>query len=259
MTPPKRLRRLPPGGNASGRAKPDPRRSLGKTARGLACESRERRSRHDAVARSQSGFTLVEVLVALVLMALLSGMAWRGLDGISRTRDASQARVELSLRLNTVLAQWEQDLQSLYDTPIVPTLSFDGATLRLVRRQPEGLQVVAWSLREQRWLRWAGPIVTQPAALQESWLVSQQLLGNEAAQLRMHEGLAGWQVYFYRGNAWSNAQSSAGAAPPPAVPGAPPTATRTPLPTGVRAVLNFAGGGLAGNLTRDILLGPQSP
>ncbi len=29
MTPPKRLRRLPPGGNASGPAKPVPRRSLG--------------------------------------------------------------------------------------------------------------------------------------------------------------------------------------------------------------------------------------
>jgi general secretion pathway protein J len=206
----------------------------------------------------QAGFTLIEVLVALVLMAVLSGMAWQGLNGISRTRDASQARVEQSLRLNTVLAQWEQDLQSLFDTPIVPALSFDGATLRLVRRQPEGLQIVAWSLREQRWLRWAGPVVTQPAALQESWLVSQQLLGNEAAQLRMQEGLSGWQIYFYRGNAWSNAQSSAGAVAPPSGPGLP-TAPRTPLPTGVRAVLTFEGGSLAGNLTRDVLLGPQLP
>ena len=158
--------------------------------------------------RPQAGFTLVEVLVALVLMAILSGMAWQGLDGISRARIATQARVDQTLRLNTVLAQWEQDLQSVFDTNIVPALSFDGATMRLVRRQPEGLQIVAWSQREQRWLRWAGPVVTQPAALQESWLISQQLLGNEAAQLRMQEGLSAWQIYFYRGNAWSNAQSS---------------------------------------------------
>src|SRR6188768_2067622 len=164
--------------------------------------------------RPQAGFTLVEVLVALVLMAVLSGMAWQGLDGISRARTVSQARIEQTLRLNTVLAQWEQDLQSIYDTNLVPALTFDGATLRLVRRQPEGLQVVAWSLREQRWLRWTGAIVTQPAALQESWLASQQLLGNEGAQLRMEDGLASWQVYFYRGNAWSNAQSSAGVAAP---------------------------------------------
>ena len=149
-------------------------------------------------------------------------------------------------------------MQSVFDTDAVPALSFDGATLRLVRRQAQGLQIVAWSLREQRWLRWAGPVLTQPAALRESWLASQQLLGNEAAQLRMQEGLSSWQVYFYRGNAWSNAQSSAGAAAPAAGASAP-QAVRAPLPTGVRVILTFEGAGLAGNLTRDILLGPQMP
>jgi general secretion pathway protein J len=212
------------------------------------------------IARSQSGFTLVEVLVALSLMAVLAGMAWQGLDGIARARTVSQARVEQTLQLNTVLAQWEQDLQSVFDTNLVPALAFDGATVRMVRRRDEGLQVVAWSLREQRWQRWTGPVVNRSAALQESWLVSQQLLGNEAAQLRMQDGLASWQVYFYRGNAWSNAQSSAGtgaAAPAPSA-SAPPV-VRTPLPTGVRIVLAFEGGGLAGNLTRDVLLAPQMP
>jgi len=206
--------------------------------------------------RSQSGFTLVEVLVALSLMAVLAGMAWKGLDGIARARTVSEARVEQTLRLNTVLAQWEQDLQSVYDTAMVPALSFDGASLRLVRRQADGLQVVAWSLRDQRWLRWTGPVVAQPAALQESWLASQQLLGNEAAQLRMQVGVTEWQVYFYRGNAWSNAQSSADAAPP-ATSASAPVATRVKLPTGVRVVLGFEGGGLAGKLTRDVLLAPQ--
>ena len=223
-----RLRRPRPGGNASGRL--------------------------------QAGFTLIEVLVALTLMAVLAGMAWQGLDGISRARDISQARVDQTLRLNTVLAQWEQDLQSVFDSNLVPALTFDGATLRLVRRQPEGLQVVAWSLRDKRWLRWTGPIVNRPAALQESWLVSQQLLGNEVAQLRLQEGLTSWQVYFYRGNSWSNAQSSAGAASPAPAPAASAAvAVRTPLPTGVRVVLAFEGAGLAGTLTRDILLAPQMP
>jgi general secretion pathway protein J len=209
-------------------------------------------------ARSQTGFTLVEVLVALSLMAVLAGMAWQGLDGIARARTISQERVEQTLRLNTVLAQWEQDLQSVFDTNLVPALAFDGATVRMVRRRDEGLQVVAWSLREQRWQRWTGPVVNRPAALQDSWLVSQQLLGNEAAQLRMQDGLASWQVYYYRNNAWSNAQSSAGAAAPAPSASAPPV-VRTPLPTGVRIVLAFEGGGLAGNLTRDVLLAPQMP
>lgn len=211
-------------------------------------------------AGSQAGFTLVEVLVALVLMAVLAGMAWQGLDGIARARTTSHEHVAQTLRLNTVLAQWEQDLQSVFDTPLAPALAFDGATLRLVRRHPNGLQVVAWSIRDRRWLRWTSPIVTQPSALQASWLASQQLLGNEATQLRMQDGVARWQVYFYRGNAWSNAQSSADvAAPAPAPAASAPVAVRTQLPTGVRVVLEFEGGGLAGSLTRDVMLAPQMP
>ncbi len=218
-----------------------------------------RRSATNRIARAvQAGFTLIEVLVALALMAVLAGMAWQGLEGISRARTVSQDHVAQTLRLNTVLAQWEQDLQSVFDTRLVPALAFDGATLRLVRRHPDGLQVVAWSLRDQRWLRWTGPVVTQATALQNSWLVSQQLLGNETAQLRMQEGLARWQVYFYRGNAWSNAQSSADvvAAAPAA---SAPIEVRTQLPTGVRVVLGFEGSGLAGELTRDVMLAPQMP
>lgn len=210
-------------------------------------------------ARSQSGFTLVEVLVALVLMSVLAGMAWRGLDGIARARDISQARVEQTLRLNTVLAQWEQDLQSVYDSNVVPALVFDGAALRLVRRRAGGLQVVVWALREHRWMRWSGPVVTQTSALQDSWLSSQQLLGNESAQLRMHDGLAQWQVYFYRGNAWSNAQSSADVVAAPASAASAPVVARNQLPSGVRIVLGFEGAGLAGSLTRDLLLPPQMP
>ena len=54
---------------------------------------------------SARGFTLVEVLVALVVMAIMSLMAWQGVDGIVRTREISQARLEQTLRLETVIAQ----------------------------------------------------------------------------------------------------------------------------------------------------------
>jgi general secretion pathway protein J len=202
------------------------------------------------------GFTLVEVLVALTVMALMAGLAWRGLDGIVRARDASQERLERTLRLNTVLAQWDHDLAAIQQTPAVPALAFDGRTLRLTRRSEGGLQVVAWSLADAdaggRWLRWAAPPVTTRAALQDQWLASQQLLGNDPGQLRVADGISSWQVFFYRNNAWSNAQStgdvatSAGAASAPA---------REVLPSGVRVVLGFA----AGALTRDVALGPQQP
>ena len=65
------------------------------------------------------GFTLVEVLVALLILAVLSGMAWRGIDGMSKARDGSQAGIDRSLRLNTVVAQWEADLGALGADPRV--------------------------------------------------------------------------------------------------------------------------------------------
>jgi general secretion pathway protein J len=216
---------------------------------------------------SALGFTLVEVLVAMVIMAILAGMAWQGVDGIVRSRDASQRRLEQTLRLNTLLAQWEQDLAAIQQTTAAPPLTFDGASLRLTRRAERGLQVVVWSRRpgadgtpsSASWTRWAGPAVTSSAELQDYWLRSQQFQGNEAGQLKGLTGLSQWQVYCFRGTAWSNCQSSGDVATRPAIAGsAPPAAPREALPTGVRLVLEFAeGSGFNGRLTRDVALGPQ--
>jgi general secretion pathway protein J len=204
------------------------------------------------------------VLVALALMAVLASMSWQGIASVADAKRASDERVNATLRIGTVLAQWEQDLGQLHDTALVPAISFDGQTLRLVRRQADGLQLVAWALREGRWTRWSSPVVSRAGGLQEAWLASQQLLGNEPDQLTLMEQVAVWQVYFYRGNAWSNAQSSAGVTPAAAAAAASaPVAQRTELPTGVRLVLTVraatAEDAPAHAITRDLLLAPQLP
>jgi len=204
--------------------------------------------------RAASGFTLIEVLVAMVIMAIMAVMAWQGVDGIVRTRAASQERLERTLRMSTVMAQWEQDLASIQDSTVVPAaLSCDGATVRIARRTPDGLQIVAWSLRPgtngSNWERWAGPSVTTAGALTDSWLRSLQLQGGEPGNLRTLTGLSGWQVYFFQGNGWANCQSTGDTAA--SAPG------RAQLPKGVRIVLSFEpGSGLNGDLTRDTLIGP---
>ena len=223
-----------------------------------------------AMRRTAAGFTLVEVLVAMVIMAIMSLIAWQGVDAIARTRESNQLRLEQVLRLETVIAQWEQDLTAVQETTAVPALRCDGRAVRMTRRAEGGMQVVSWALlpndRGGTWQRWAGPVTTTTRGLQESWFRSQQLQGSEDGQLRALDGLESWQVYFFRGNAWSNCQSSDDVGP--ATPVSPVTpvsasspasgvAQRTLLPSGVRVVIAFApGSGLNGSLVRDTLLAP---
>jgi general secretion pathway protein J len=154
------------------------------------------------------GFTLVEVLVAVLIMAVIAAMGWQGVSGMVKARDIGAGASDRTLLLSAVIGQWEQDLGAVYDSSVVPGLQFDGASLRLVRRTEGGVQLVVWAVRNGLWQRWPGPVVRRSAALREAWLASQQLQGQEPGQLQLLDGVAGWQLYFWRGQGWSNAQSS---------------------------------------------------
>ena len=190
--------------------------------------------------------------MALAIMAVLAGLAWRGVDGMVRARDGSGEAIERIVRLNTIVTQWQQDFAALHDTGIVPPLSFDGQTLLLTRTVDSGVELVAWSLRSGVWRRWTSPPAMHSRALQDAWLRGQQLLGGEAGQVRLLDKVSDWQLYFYRGNAWTNAQSSGDLAAPPAV-AASAAQLRELLPDGVRLVVTADGR----SFTRDIALGPH--
>jgi len=210
--------------------------------------------------RRTQGFTLVEVMVALVIMAVLATMAWQGVDGLIRAREGAARSGEAALRLGTVLLQWEQDLTQIQQSNAAPGLRFDGASLRLTRRAPGGVQVVVWTLQNRTWYRWAAPPVTRIQDLQEWWIRSQQWAAIQPDALRMLDDVDSQQVYFYRGNSWSNAQSTGDIeAPPPPPP--PASGASQPLvggenealPSGVRLVLALPGG----PLTRDLMVRPS--
>ena len=208
--------------------------------------------------RNERGFTLVELLVALFVMAVMAAMAWQGVDGMARTREAGQQRMEQTLRLDTVMTQWEQDVAAVHDIGgSEMSFRFDGSALRLVRRTEDGagLRLVVWQLRDGRLLRWAGPTVTRLRDLQEQWMRSLQFLGTEPGQLRALEGVASLQMYCYW-NAWSNCQSTGDVAQT-----GPDGAARNQqaLPAGVRMTIAFTGPVLTGTLTRDLMLPPQPP
>jgi general secretion pathway protein J len=238
-----------------------------------------------ARAKAPRGFTLVEVLVAIVLLALLTGLAWRGIDGLLRARTIGADSVARSSRLQTALAQWERDLSELQDSQVVPALDFDGRALRFTRRSEDGLQVVVWWVDEGRWWRWASaPVRTQPPLL-AAYRRSQQTSTLAPQALAVLDGVGTWQLAYFRLNAWTNAMSSADldvsnatapkgnpgtpGSPAPNAPPTPPTPPNAPnspnapttgepratLPSGIRVRLVFeAGSGVGGPLVHQLLV-----
>lgn len=211
--------------------------------------------------RALRGFTLVEVLVALVGLALMAGLSWRGLDSMVRTRDASQARVDEVAVVQTTLAQWRTDLDAATTLPGWSTshgIDWDGRVLRILRRSSlphldgtdGGLWVVGWTLRNDstpQWIRWQSAPVRDRASLLQAWQDAAQWGQNAGTAWRAQETvlfpLSRWQLFYFRGDSWSNPLSSTGTAP-----GSPVEA----LPDAIRLVLTLPEQApLRGTLTLD--------
>jgi general secretion pathway protein J len=226
--------------------------------------------------RAARAFTLIEVLVALMILSVMATLCWKGLDGILKSREIADGGLKRSLRLQSVMQQWTADLNAVVDTGAVQALQFDGAALRMTRQAAGGVQVVVWALRSGRWVRWAGEPVTSLGPLKDQWARSYAFQGRESGSLAALKGVSQWQVYFWRGTGpWSNAQSSAGTstALPSAAAAAASGATgavgaqgnllgqansREPLPYGVRTVLSLGdGSGFSGNIVRDVVMAAQ--
>ena len=172
----------------------------------------------------QKGFTLIELLIAITLMAVLAGLSWRGLDSLMRSRDITQAQVDKTAVLQTILAQWQADLNAVQPVPNLTEagVQWDGRTLRLTRRATTwradgadaGLWVVAWTLRNNQWLRWQSPPLQTRTALQQAWANAERWGQNpssdDAALETVLTPLDAWQLTYFRGNAWTNPLSSAG-------------------------------------------------
>lgn len=61
--------------------------------------------------KGQHGFTLIEVMVAILLMAVVSLIAWRGLDSVTRADSHLQASSEQSDSLLRALNQLQRHVE----------------------------------------------------------------------------------------------------------------------------------------------------
>ncbi|KQT14046.1 PulJ/GspJ family protein [Ramlibacter sp. Leaf400] len=240
--------------------------------------------------RRAAGFTLIELMVALFVLALVAVLSWRGLDGMVRAQETTQARADEIHSLQMGLAQWSTDLDALVQLPQMPALDWNGRVLRLTRPASaaavaQGVIVVGWSRRVSggvsRWTRWQSPPLTTRGQVEDAWVRAdawaQGQAGTEDAAAVAITALQDWQVFFYRSDAWTNPLSSDFTQPTPVAtptvtPSTPSTTTSTTgptgtpapvapaavnprlpqLPEGVRIVLTLpAGQAISGDLVRD--------
>jgi general secretion pathway protein J len=218
--------------------------------------------------RRTRGFTLLELLVAAMVLAVMAALSWRGLDGVARGRDAVRASSAASAQLALCMQQLRADVDNAHDSGRdLPAVSVAAnGDLLIVRRAPGSvvtldgrpprdaglLQVVRWGLRDGVWKRWASTPLGQRGAL----LAAMRQPGTVG--LPMLDGIssARFLVFRYAGSgllqqsgAWVNPYSAADTA---ASSPAQQAALRTPA--GLRVTLKCAGGALRGTIVRAFLL-----
>ncbi len=165
--------------------------------------------------RSEQGFTLIEVMVAIMLMAVVSVIAWRGLDSVTRADQHLQASSEQTEVLLRALNQLQRDISlrasvelntpepsknsaEKLDGPAAVTVrSSDskGFRLDIIRSAPldgDGLQRVRWWLKGDSLYRAAAPARDRyplPAAKDGVVVLS----GVSDLQVRVWEKDKGWR------------------------------------------------------------------
>jgi len=227
------------------------------------------------------GFTLVELLVALLVLAVLAGMSWRGLDAMARARSQISARSDAILAVQTGLLQWGADLDAMATLaplgadgkPAPGVLDWNGQVLRWARYSAldvplatngsagaadaqgaeaeraapaTGLRVVAWSVRavdgQAQWLRWQSDVLHTQGDLAAAWAQAAVWAQNPDAISRQRELALLPLAQWHVFYYRKDAWTNPLSS----------TDANAPTPDGIRLVLERAPGAvLGGTLTRD--------
>ncbi|SFB76898.1 PulJ/GspJ family protein [Massilia yuzhufengensis] len=211
------------------------------------------------------GFTLVELLVAISILAILAVLGWRGLDGIVRARIALTEQMEVTRGMQLAFAQMQSDCEHLAARDLIgrrANLLFDDGRLTLVRKvynenEPSQLAVVSYRVVNSILVRRESPGTRDLAQLDGLWQAAASDTPSESSPpVALQTGLAAMQVQVWQNNAWHKepVASGDGAPPPVPPPGQPAQALpQTPEPDGIQVGLTATG--LAGPMVKAFLLG----
>lgn len=126
--------------------------------------------------RAVAGFTLVEMMLAVAILAVIGSMSWMGLDVLLRSRTQAAEHTQRQAQWQIALGQWQADLdQSVLPTGLEP-MGWDGKVFRLTRHAAVGevgLVVIAWAVRhdgtQPQWMRWQSPALRTVGEWRQAW------------------------------------------------------------------------------------------
>ena len=174
-----------------------------------------------AAGRVAPGFTLVELLVAIWIMALVSVIAWRGLSALVNTRERLGPEADEVRAMLIGLGQMERDLAQAANPTLasLPGMSvwvqvFDGAPALRILRLSEPLPDGSAELQQVTYAVVDGALVRQCSLPQRS---AQDATNAPAATVRLVPGVASMQVRVWRVNEGWVVPASADVTPPPGV------------------------------------------
>ena len=160
----------------------------------------------------QRGLTLVELLVAISVLAIVAVLGWRGLDGIVRARITLASDLEKTRGMQLTFAQLQSDCLHLASPTILlnrPAIQAKPAQLNLVRTafaesQPSRLQVVSYQVKEGVLIRRESAATRDLNELDSIW---QTAIKNtdDSPNVTLQSGVSAMtmRLWFAGSNGWS--------------------------------------------------------
>lgn len=184
----------------------------------------------------RNGLTLVELLVAISILAIVAVLGWRGLDSIIRSRASLTNELEQVRAMQLTFAQIQRDCEQIARPANLSgraVLATEEGALKLVRNvtgdgQPLHLQVIAYRLVDGTLLRSESAATRNLRELDALWRAASDL-SSQGTTIALQSGLSAMTLRYWPGNAsgWQTPTSGLMTF----------TASGTTMPTGLEVTL----------------------